>query len=312
MADKSLTKSAIGQIAIELKKIRDTISENGEQKRNIIDSYWRELSERLEKLDNKEKYTESFARKEGTALKKKAYEECRKQVQELHIQTYSDVSLSVQNINNHIFGILLDINVSQRLMFDTLRIMKEFNVAPTDTEVREMLTKSIGNRLVCRAIENLCGTFGKKVDYFDPSRVTDYLEGTVLKFLEEPFNGVHIGEGYAGAPTFAVDMNPSSLFGYLPVSNRFASLIDYNAREEEILKKLSELIDYTNKTEIKVYDAEPETFSEFLAQAAKPDKPSIDNLIDGTNALNEVHVKKKTTVEDYIEATDGGLKPMVD
>lgn len=311
MADKSLTKSAIKQIAIELKKIRDTISENGEQKRNIIDSYWRELSEQLEKLDDKEKYTESFARKEGTALKKKAYEECRKQVQELHVRTYSDVSLSTQNINNYIFGMLLDINVSQRLMFDTLRVMKEFSITPTTAEVREMLIKSMGNRLACRAIENLCAEHKMKVEYFDATLVADYLEGTVLKFLEKPFNGVHIGEGYAGVPTFAVDMNPSSLFGYLPVSNRFASLIDYNAREEEILKKLSELIDYTNKTEIKVYDAEPETFSEFLAQAAKPDKPSIDNLIDGTNALNEAHVKK-TTVEDYIEATDGGLKPMVD
>ena len=311
MADKSLTKSAIEQIAVELTKIRDTISEDGEKKRNIIDSYWRELSKQLEKLDDKEKYTESFSRKEGKRLKEKAYEECRKQVQELHVQTYSDVSLSTQNINNYIFGMLLDINVSQRLMFDTLRVMKEFSISPTTAEVREMLTKSIGNRLACRAIENLCAEHKMKVEYFDPSRVVDYLESEVLHFLEKPFNGVHIGEENASAPTFAVDMNPIIMFKGMRESNSFGALIAYNVFEQTILKKLSELIDYTNKTEIKVYDAEPETFSEFLAQAAKPDKPSIDNLIDGTNALNEAHVKK-TTVEDYIEATDGGLKPMVD
>lgn len=308
MADKSLTKSAIEQIAIELTKIRDTISEHGEQKRNIIDSYWRELSKQLEKLDDKEKYTESFARKEGKRLKEKACEECRKQVQELHVQTYSDVSLSTQNINNYIFGMLLDINVSQRLMFDTLRIMKEFSVAPTETEVREMLTKSIGNRLACRAIENLCAEHKMKVEYFDATRVTDYLEGTVLKFLEEPFNGVHIGAEYGGAPTFAVEMNPHTMINYVQVSNGFGALVGYNLNEEKILKKLSELIDYTTKTKIKVYDAEPETIEEALAQAAKPDKPSIDNLLDKTDVLNTTYANtKKTTVEDYIEATNGGL-----
>lgn len=308
MADKSLTKSAIEQIAIELTKIRDTISEHGEQKRNIIDSYWRELSKQLEKLDDKEKYTESFARKEGKRLKEKACEECRKQVQELHVQTYSDVSLSTQNINNYIFGMLLDINVSQRLMFDTLRIMKEFSVAPTETEVREMLTKSIGNRLACRAIENLCAEHKMKVEYFDATRVTDYLEGTVLKFLEEPFNGVHIGAEYGGAPTFAVEMNPHTMINYVQVSNGFGALVGYNLNEEKILKKLSELIDYTTKAEIKVYDAEPETVEEALAQAAKPDKPSIDNLLDKTDVLDTTYANtKKTTVEDYIEATNGGL-----
>lgn len=308
MADKSLTKSAIDQIAIELTKIRDTISEHGEQKRNIIDSYWRELSKQLEKLDDKEKYTESFARKEGKRLKEKACEECRKQVQELHVQTYSDVSLSTQNINNYIFGMLLDINVSQRLMFDTLRIMKEFNVAPTETEVREMLIKSMGNRLACRAIENLCAEHKMKVEYFDPSCVADFLESKVLHFLEIPFNGVHIGAEYGGAPTFAVDMNPHTMINYVQVSNGFGALVGYNLNEEKILKKLSELIDYTTKTEIKVYDAEPETVSEALAQAAKPDKPAVDNLLDKTDVLNTTYANtKKTTVEDYIEATNGGL-----
>lgn len=309
MADKSLTKSAIEQIAIELTKIRDTISEHGEQKRNIIDSYYRELSKQLEKLDDKEKYTESFSRKEGKRLKEKACEECRKQVQELHVQTYSDVSLSTQNINNYIFGMLLDINVSQRLMFDTLRIMKEFNVAPTETEVREMLIKSMGNRLACRAIENLCAEHKMKVEYFDPSCVADFLESKVLHFLEIPFNGVHIGAEYGGAPTFAVDMNPHTMINnYVQVSNGFGALVGYNLNEEKILKKLSELIDYTAKTEIKVYDAEPETVSEVLAQAAKPDKPAVDNLLDKTDVLNATYANtKKTTVEDYIEATNGGL-----
>lgn len=308
MADKNLTKSAIEQIAIELTKIRDTISEHGEQKRNIIDSYWRELSKQLEKLDDKEKYTESFARKEGKRLKEKACEECRKQVQELHVQTYSDVSLSTQNINNYIFGMLLDINVSQRLMFDTLRIMKEFNVAPTETEVREMLTKSIGNRLACRAIENLCAKHGMKVEYFDATLVVDYLESKVLHFLESPFNGAHIGAEYGGVPTFAVDMNPIIMFKGMRESNSFGALTAYNVFEQTILKKLSELIDYTTKTEIKVYDAEPETVEEALAQAAKPDKSSIENLTDKTDVLNTTYANtKKTTVEDYIEATNGGL-----
>ena len=308
MADKSLTKSAIEQIAIELTKIRDTISEHGEQKRNIIDSYWRELSKQLEKLDDKEKYTESFARKEGKRLKEKACEECRKQVQELHAQTYSVVSLSTQNINNYVYGMLLDINVSQRLMFDTLRLMKEFSVKPTETEVREMLIKSMGNRLACRAIENLCAKYKMKVEYFNPANITDFLESKVLHFLETPFNGAHVGAEYGGAPTFAVDMNPHTMINYVQVSNGFGALVGYNLNEEKILKKLSELIDYTNKTEIKVYDAEPETVSEALAQAAKPDKPSIDNLIDKTDVLNATYANtKKTTVEDYIEATNGGL-----
>ena len=308
MADKSLTKSAIEQIAIELTKIRDTISEHGEQKRNIIDSYWRELSKQLEKLDDKEKYTESFARKEGKRLKEKACEECRKQVQELHAKTYSVVSLSTQNINNYVYGMLLDINVSQRLMFDTLRLMKEFSVKPTETEVREMLIKSMGNRLACRAIENLCAKYKMKVEYFNPANITDFLESKVLHFLETPFNGAHVGAEYGGAPTFAVDMNPHTMINYVQVSNGFGALVGYNLNEEKILKKLSELIDYTNKTEIKVYDAEPETVSEALAQAAKPDKPSIDNLIDKTDVLNATYANtKKTTVEDYIEATNGGL-----
>lgn len=309
MADKSLTKSAIEQIAIELTKIRDTISEHGEQKRNIIDSYYRELSKQLEKLDDKEKYTESFSRKEGKRLKEKACEECRKQVQELHVQTYSDVSLSTQNINNYIFGMLLDINVSQRLMFDTLRLMREFNIKPSEAEVREMLIKSMGNRLACRAIENLCAEHKMKVEYFDASLVTNFLESKVLHFLETPFNGVHIGAEYGGAPTFAVDMNPRTMINnYVQVSNGFGALVGYNLNEEKILKKLSELIDYTTKTEIKVYDAEPETVSEALAQAAKPDKPSIDNLLDKTDVLNTTYANtKKTTVEDYIEATNGGL-----
>lgn len=308
MADKSLTKSAIEQIAIELTKIRDTISDHGEQKRNIIDSYWRELSKQLEKLDDKEKYTESFARKEGKRLKEKACEECRKQVQELHAQTYSSVSLSAQNINNYVYGMLLDINVSQRLMFDTLRFMKEFSVAPTETEVREMLTKSIGNRLACRAIENLCAEYKMKVEYFNPANITDFLESKVLHFLETPFNGAHIGAEYGGAPTFAVDMNPHTMINYVQVSNSFGALVGYNLNEEKILKKLSELIDYTTKTEIKVYDAEPETVEEALAQAAKPDKPAVDNLLDKTDVLNATYANtKKTTVEDYIEATNGGL-----
>lgn len=308
MADKSLTKSAIEQIAIELTKIRDTISEHGERKRNIIDSYWRELSKQLEKLDDKEKYTESFSRKEGRRLKEKACEECRKQVQELHVQTYSDVSSSTQNINNYVYGMLLDINVSQRLMFDTLRLMKEFSVKPTETEVREMLIKSMGNRLACRAIENLCDEHRMKVEYFDPSRVADFLESKVLHFLEIPFNGVHIGAEYGGAPTFAVDMNPHTMINYVQVSNDFGALVGYNLNEEKILKKLSELIDYTTKTEIKVYDAEPETVSEALAQAAKPDKSSIDILLDKTDVLNTTYANtKKTTTEDYIEATNGGL-----
>lgn len=308
MADKSLTKSAIEQIAIELTKIRDTISEHGEQKRNIIDSYYRELSKQLEKLDDKEKYTESFARKEGKRLKEKACEECRKQVQELHVQTYSDVSLSTQNINNYVYGMLLDINVSQRLMFDTLRLMKEFSVKPTETEVREMLIKSMGNRLACRAIENLCAAHKMKVEYFDATLVVDYLESKVLHFLETPFNGAHVGAEYGGVPTFAVDMNPHTMINYVQVSNGFGALVGYNLNEEKILKKLSELIDYTNKTEIKVYDAEPETVSEVLAQAAKPDKPAVDNLIDKTDVLNATYANtKKTTTEDYIEATNGGL-----
>lgn len=307
MADKKLTKGAIEQIAIELTKIRDTIGEDGEKKRNIIDSYWRELSKQLEKLDNKEKYTESFARKEGTALKKKAYEECRKEVQLLHLHTYEGVMLSTQNINNYIFGILTDVDFPQRFMFDTLRFMKEFGVTPNETEVREMLTKSIGNRLVCRAIENLCAEHKMKVKYFDPTRITDFLENEVLHFLEKPFNGVNIGEENAGAPTFAVDMNPLIMFKGMRESNNFGALAAYNVVEQTILKKLSELIDYTTKTEIKVYGAEAETVEEALAQAAKPDKANIDNLIDATNALNETHTTKKTTVEDYIEATNGGL-----
>ena len=204
---------------------------------------------------------------------------------------------------------LLDINVSQRLMFDTLRLMKEFNVKPTETEVREMLIKSMGNRLACRAIENLCTEHKMKVEYFDATLVADFLESKVLHFLEKPFNGAHIGAEYGSAPTFAVDMNPHTIINNcVQVSNGFGALLGYNLNEEKILKKLSELIDYTNKTEIKVYDAEPETFSEALAQAAKPDKPSIDNLIDKTDALNATYANtKKTTVEDYIEATNGGL-----
>ena len=192
--------------------------------------------------------------------------------------------------------------------------MKEFNVAPTQAEAREMLAKGIGNRLVCRAIENLCATFKMKVEYYDPTRVTDYLESEVLPFLEKPFNGVYMGEGYTGEPTFMLEMNPMVMFRNVPISNSFNSLLSYNLAEESIIKKLSELIDYSAKTEIKVYDAEPATVAEALAQAQKPKEASVENnLIDNIDCLNTINQSnKKIDIEGYIEATNGGLNPSID